>query len=63
MLGFMGPVEELRNAIEEAAAKLRNGKPGSAIHPTLERPKKAGFGDYSSNAAMLLAPALGAPPA
>jgi arginyl-tRNA synthetase len=62
MLGFMGPVEELRHAIEEAAAKLRNGKPGSAIHPTLERPKKTGFGDYSSNAAMLLAPTLGAPP-
>jgi arginyl-tRNA synthetase len=30
--------------------------------PTLERPKKAGFGDYSTNAAMLLAPKLGAPP-
>ena len=29
---------------------------------SLERPKKAGFGDYSTNAAMLLAPALGAPP-
>ena len=58
----MGPVEELRKAIEAAAAELRNGKPGSAVHPTLERPKKAGFGDYSSNAAMLLAPALGAPP-
>ena len=29
---------------------------------SLERPKKAGFGDYSTNAAMLLAPALGEPP-
>ena len=27
-----------------------------AAAPTLERPKKAGFGDYSTNAAMLLAP-------
>ena len=36
--------------------------PALAVRPTLERPKKAGFGDYSSNAAMLLAPALGAPP-
>ena len=62
MLGSMGPLEELRSAIEEAAAELRNGKPGLAVRPTLERPKKAGFGDYSSNAAMLLAPALGAPP-
>ncbi len=33
-----------------------------AAPPTLERPKKAGFGDYSTNAAMLLAPAAGAPP-
>src|SRR5215207_370538 len=60
--GHMGPVEELRKAIELAASELRNGKPGLGVHPTLERPKKAGFGDYSSNAAMLLAPALGAPP-
>ena len=29
---------------------------------TLERPKKAGFGDYATNAAMLLAPVVGAPP-
>ena len=30
--------------------------------PVLERPKQAGFGDYSTNAAMLLAPAMGASP-
>jgi arginyl-tRNA synthetase len=58
----MGPVEELRKAIENAAGELRDGKPGATVRPSLERPKKAGFGDYSSNAAMLLAPALGAPP-
>ncbi len=58
----LGPLEELRSAIEDAAAELRNGKPGTGVRPSLERPKKAGFGDYSSNAAMLLAPALGAPP-
>jgi arginyl-tRNA synthetase len=62
MLSPMGPLEELRIAIEDAAAELRNGKPGLGVRPTLERPKKTGFGDYSSNAAMLLAPALGAPP-
>jgi PncC family amidohydrolase len=56
------PIEDLRSAVEAAAAELRNGgqAPGSA--PTLERPKKAGFGDFSTNAAMLLAPALKAPP-
>jgi arginyl-tRNA synthetase len=58
----LGPLEELRVAIESAAAELRNGKPGVGVRPTLEQPKKAGFGDYSSNAAMLLAPALGAAP-
>src|SRR5215207_5792904 len=58
----MGPLEELRTAVEDAAAELRNGKPAPQVRPTLERPKKAGFGDYSTNAAMLLAPALGAPP-
>ncbi len=30
--------------------------------PTLERPKKSGFGDYATNAAMLLAPRAGVPP-
>jgi arginyl-tRNA synthetase len=32
------------------------------VRPTLERPKRAGYGDYSTNAAMLLAPSLKAPP-
>jgi arginyl-tRNA synthetase len=53
------PIDDLRTAVEAAAAELGNG---AAATPTLERPKKAGFGDYSTNAAMLLAPKLGAPP-
>jgi arginyl-tRNA synthetase len=56
------PIEELRSAVESAAAELRNGAAGPGTAPTLERPKKAGFGDFSTNAAMLLAPALKAPP-
>ena len=32
------------------------------MQPRLERPKREGQGDYSTNAAMLLAPALDAPP-
>jgi arginyl-tRNA synthetase len=52
------PIEELRSAVEAIAAELGNG----SVTPTLERPKKAGFGDYSTNAAMLLAPALKSPP-
>jgi arginyl-tRNA synthetase len=53
------PIEDLRSAVEAAAAELGDG---ATATPTLERPKKAGFGDYSTNAAMLLAPRLGAPP-
>jgi arginyl-tRNA synthetase len=56
------PIEELRSAVEAAAADLRDGAPPAGVAPTLERPKKAGFGDFSTNAAMLLAPALKAPP-
>ena len=58
----MTPIEDLRSAVEAAAAELRNGGPAPSSAPTLERPKKAGFGDFSTNAAMLLAPALKAPP-
>jgi arginyl-tRNA synthetase len=56
------PIEDLRAAVEAAAADLRDGGAAPSSTPTLERPKKAGFGDFSTNAAMLLAPALKAPP-
>jgi arginyl-tRNA synthetase len=56
------PLADLRDALEAAAAAIG----GDAVPPsnrlTLERPKKAGFGDYATNAAMLLAPVVGAPP-
>jgi arginyl-tRNA synthetase len=45
------PVADLRAVVEQAADTI-----GSTARPTLERPKKAGFGDYSTNAALLLAP-------
>ena len=48
------PIAELRAAVEAAARALRGGEP-TAPAPTLERPPKAELGDYSSNAAMLLA--------
>jgi arginyl-tRNA synthetase len=55
------PLDDLKAAVIAAAGDLRNG--GTAHDRlSLERPKKAGFGDYSTNAAMLLAPALGEPP-
>jgi arginyl-tRNA synthetase len=55
------PLDDLKSAVRDAAAELRNGG-GAGDRLSLERPKKAGFGDYSTNAAMLLAPALGEPP-
>jgi arginyl-tRNA synthetase len=54
-------VEDLRAAVEAAVGTLADGAPQRAA-PTLERPKQAGHGDYATNAALLLAPALGAPP-
>jgi arginyl-tRNA synthetase len=57
----MTPVTELRAAVDAAVAALGDGTPARA-QPTLERPKQAGHGDYATNAALLLAPALGAPP-
>jgi arginyl-tRNA synthetase len=58
----LGALELLRSALEDAAADLRGSSPAPRARPTLERPPKADFGDYSSNAAMLLAPLLGEPP-
>jgi arginyl-tRNA synthetase len=58
----MTPLDDLRAAVEAAAADLRDGATPSGAAPTLERPKRADHGDYSTNAAMLLAPALKAAP-
>jgi arginyl-tRNA synthetase len=51
------PLQELRSAVTRAAADLgSNG--GAASSVRVERPKREGQGDYSTNMAMLLAPAL-----
>ena len=57
----MTPLQDLRAAVEAASAALRDNDAGGAA-PTVERPRHDGFGDYSTNAAMLLAPSVGAPP-
>jgi len=54
-------VSELRGAVEGAARALRDGEPVEP-RPTLDRPPKPELGDYSSNAAMLLAAPLGEAP-
>ncbi|HWF74662.1 MAG TPA: arginine--tRNA ligase [Solirubrobacteraceae bacterium] len=56
------PLGELRVAVHEAASAVTGTGHGLAVPPTLEQPKRAGLGDYSTNAGMLLAPSLGAPP-
>ncbi len=55
------PIAELRSAVGDAARALRGGEP-IGPEPTLERPPKSELGDYSSNAAMLLAAPLGENP-
>jgi arginyl-tRNA synthetase len=56
----MDPVAELTTAVEETAADVGSG--GGRAGLKLDRPARADFGDYSTNAAMLLAPSLGEPP-
>ena len=53
------PLSDLRAAVLGAAAVI-GGDPGPKL--SLERPPKAELGDYSTNAALLLAPTAGAPP-
>ncbi|HET6997564.1 MAG TPA: arginine--tRNA ligase, partial [Solirubrobacterales bacterium] len=51
-------IAELRGAVEGAARALRDGERTEPA-PSLDRPPKPELGDYSSNAAMLLAAPLG----
>jgi len=57
------PLARLREEVLGAAHRIApdGALPGRSTI-TLERPKRAEFGDYSTNAALLLAPAAGAPP-
>jgi arginyl-tRNA synthetase len=54
------PVAQLESAVTKSAAALAGN--GRVAAPRLDRPPRADFGDYSTNAAMLLAPSLGEPP-
>ncbi|MFL5883774.1 MAG: arginine--tRNA ligase, partial [Thermoleophilaceae bacterium] len=54
------PIAELSAALQRAASELA---PDKTVPPAkLDRPPKPDFGDYSSNAPMLLAPVLGEQP-
>lgn len=54
------PLLELRAAVQAAAATIRDGE--APAQTRVERTKREGQGDYSTNIAMLLAPSLGSPP-
>jgi len=62
------PLVRLRGVVLAAAEELSDGADGQAAHGaghasiTLERPRRAEFGDYSTNAALLLAPRAGMQP-
>src|SRR5581483_513666 len=59
------PLQGLRLAVRSGAAGLLGGsaeEAGEGRRFTLERPRRAEFGDYSTNAALVLAPELKAPP-
>jgi arginyl-tRNA synthetase len=59
------PLGELRAAVLAAAGGLEapSGRHGAApAGVTLERPPRVDFGDYSTNAALLMAPTLGCSP-
>ena len=67
----ISPLDELRGHVLAAADELSGGLAanggeriaGAGRRPiTLERPPRRDFGDYSTNAALLLAPGLGASP-
>ncbi len=56
------PLEELFASVRAAVSALRGGAGELSTQMRLERSRRAGQGDYSTNAAMLLAPALDTPP-
>jgi arginyl-tRNA synthetase len=57
----MGSLEQLHQTVRDAAATLA-GDSAVARAVKLERPPRPELGDYSTNAALLLAPKLGLPP-
>src|SRR5579884_2474377 len=57
-----GPLRTLDASVRAAAAAVRGSAAEASPQLRLERSRREGQGDYSTNAAMLLAPVLGAAP-
>ncbi|MGZ6578453.1 MAG: arginine--tRNA ligase, partial [Solirubrobacteraceae bacterium] len=60
--GVRGPLDDLAATVRAAAAAIRGGAREASVQLRVERSKREEQGDYSTNAAMLLAPVLSAPP-
>jgi arginyl-tRNA synthetase len=58
----LGAASALAERGDDASGQAPRAVAGGRGGITLERPPRADFGDYSTNAALLLAPRLGAPP-
>jgi arginyl-tRNA synthetase len=58
----VNPLGDLHTTVQAAAVALLDGEGASVPAAGLERPPKAAFGDYSTNAALLLSPRLRRPP-
>ena len=56
------PLQDLRAIVEQVAVDVRGDGDAPPAGLKVERPRRAGQGDYSTNAAMLLAPALQSSP-
>jgi arginyl-tRNA synthetase len=59
---LLTPLDGLRELVLDVATGLASAGAPAHASITLERPRRAQFGDYSTNAALLLAPGLGVPP-
>jgi arginyl-tRNA synthetase len=57
-----GPLDGLAMTVRAAAAAIRGPAGEASVQLRVERSKREEQGDYSTNAAMLLAPVLSAPP-
>ena len=60
--GAQGPLDDLAATVRATAAAIRGDGGGASVQLKVERSKRDEQGDYSTNAAMLLAPVLSAPP-
>src|SRR3977135_3588458 len=60
--GVRGPLDDLGATVRAATAAVRGEARESPAQLKVERSKRDEQGDYSTNAAMLLAPVLSAPP-